>query len=110
MSRIKCPNCGASDTIKYGKRHNASGIKQIYRCNKCHTFFVEPDGFERLRYKPEDVTRAVHMYNDGMSLFNVKNHLWQHDGVKVTMWTISRWHKKYAVFLKSASRRSNAKT
>jgi len=37
------------------------------------------------------------------SLSKVQNHLWQHDKVKVTRWTISLWIKKYSVFLKSGS-------
>ena len=62
---------------------------------------MEPDGFERMRYKPKYIARAVRMHNDGFSLFQVQYHLWQHDGVKVTRETIRFWCKKYGVFLKS---------
>jgi hypothetical protein len=54
-----------------------------------------------MRNTPEIISRAVHMHEDGFSLSKVQNHLWQHDGTKVTRWTISQWTKKYAVFLKS---------
>jgi len=64
---------------------------------------VEPDGFERMRHEKEDIVRAVHMHNEGLSLFKTQDHLWQHDGVKVTRKSISDWTKKYGVFLKSAS-------
>ena len=76
----------------------------------CNKQFVEVDGFERMRHKPEIIVRAVHMHEDGMSLSKVQNHLWQHDNVKVTRWTISEWTKKYSIFLKSASSRAKAHT
>ena len=109
MIKFNCPNCHASDIVKRGRRHNKSGVKQLYRCNECRSTFVEPNGFERMRHKPEDIVRAVHQYNDGMSLFSVKNHLYQHDNVKVSHETIRLWSKRYSLFFKSASPGSGAK-
>ena len=109
MVSFNCPNCKASDIVKRGKRHNQSGIKQIYRCNECRKAFVEPNGFERMRHKKEIIVRAIHQHVDGLSLFKVQTHLWQHDGIKVTRWTINQWTKKYSNFLKSASPKSKAK-
>lgn len=108
MAFFDCPNCHAFDIVKRGKRYNKSGIKQLYRCNKCRSVFVEPDGFERMRFKKEKIVRAIHMHEDGLSLSKVKTHLWQHDNVKVTRWTISEWTKKYSLFLKSDSSRTKA--
>jgi len=109
MTSFNCPECHAYDIVKRGKRHNKSSVKQLYRCNKCRSVFVEPDGFERMRYHKEDIVRAIHMHEDGLSLSKVQNHLWQHDGIKVTRWTISEWTKKFSVFLKSASLGTKAK-
>ena len=103
MASFSCPNCNASDIVNRGKRYNKSGIKQLYRCNECRSTFVEPNGFERMRHKKEIIVRAVHQHQDGLSLFKTQNHLWQHDGVKVTRWTINQWTKKYSSFLKSAA-------
>ena len=50
---------------------------------------------------PKIITKAIHMHNDGLSLFQTQNHLWQYDGVKVTRKTINDWTKKYSLFLKS---------
>lgn len=101
MHSFNCPKCNDKDIVKRGKRYNKIGTKQLYRCNNCHSTFVEPNGFERMRHQPEDIVRAVHQYEDGLPLHKVKNHLWQHDGVKVSRWTISKWTKKYSLFLKS---------
>ena len=75
----------------------------------CNKQFVEVDGFERMRHKPQTIARAIHMHEDGLSLSKVKNHLWQHDGVKVTRWTIASWEKKYSDFLKSTTFRGKAR-
>ena len=97
---MKCPNCKSDNIVKRGKRYNKLGIKQLYLCKKCNLTFVKKDGFERMRHNKKIISRAIHMHNDGLSLFQVQNHLWQHDGVKVTRKTISDWTKKYSVFLK----------
>ena len=97
---MKCPNCKSKDVRKRGFRYNHSAKKQKYQCFKCKSWFVEDDGFKGMRNKKEIIARAVHMHIDGFSLFKVKYHLWQHDGVKVSRETINRWTKKYSIFLK----------
>ena len=86
--------------MKRGKRKNNIRTKQLYRCNICRRTFVEPDGFERMRFPKEIIAKAIHMHNNGFSLFKTQYHIWQHDGIKVTRWTISQWTKKYSHFLK----------
>jgi transposase-like protein len=97
---MNCLKCNSGNIVKRGKRHNKTGSKQLYLCNKCGLTFVKPDGFERMRHDCKIISRAIHMYNDGLSLFQVQTHLWQHDGIKVTRKTINDWTKKYSVFLK----------
>ena len=109
MISFGCPYCKGTDIGKRGKRYNKSGDKQLYRCSKCRSTFVEPNGFERMRHKKEDIVRAMHMHNEGMSLFKTKDHLWQHDGIEVTRKTISDWTKKYSNFSKSTTSSSRAK-
>ena len=106
---LRCPECDSSELRKQGFRKNESGTKQKYQCTDCATWFVEDDGFKRMRHAPGIIARAVHQHEDGFSLAKVQNHLWQHDGVKVTRWTISQWKKRYAIFLKSAAARSSAR-
>ena len=105
----KCIFCKSENVVKNGLRKRKVRTKQSFLCHSCNKQFVEPDGFERMRHDPKVITRAIHMYNDGMSLFNVKNHLSQHDETDVSIWTISKWHKKYSDFLKSTASRSKAK-
>ena len=105
---VDCIFCKSSDIVKNGLRKRRVRTKQSFFCNACRKQFVEPDGFERMRYSPETIVRAVHQHEDGFSLSKIQNHLWQHDNVKVTRWTISQWIKRYSVFLKSASFGSKA--
>ena len=98
---MKCPKCKSEDISKRGKRYNKSGEKQLYLCNKCHRKFVEQDGFERMNFDKKHIVRAIHLHNEGLSLFQVKDHLWQHDGIKVSREAIREWCNKYSVFLKS---------
>ena len=97
---MKCLKCKSEKVIKRGKNYNKSGEKQIYLCKNCNANFVEPDGFERMRYNKKDIARAIHLHNEGLSLFHVKDHLWQHDGVKVSRETVREWCNKYSNFLK----------
>lgn len=97
---MKCPNCRSIKVSKKGFRHNKIGKKQRYLCNKCKINFIKKDGFERMRHSKKIIARAIHMHNDGLSLFQVQNHLWQHDGVKVSRETVREWCDKYSVFLK----------
>ena len=98
---MKCPKCKCENISKRGKRYNKPEIKQLYLCNKCHIKFIQQDGFERMRYNKKDIVRAIHLHNEGLSLFQVKDHLWQHDGIKVSREAIREWCNKYSVFLKS---------
>ena len=106
----KCVFCRSLSIVKNGLRKRKVRTKQSFLCLKCEKQFVEPDGFERMRYKPKDIVRAIHMHNDGMSLWDIKNHLWQHDGVKVSRETIRLWCEKYGVFLKSDKKTGKPKT
>ena len=102
---LVCPKCASKNLIKRGKRRNKVVEKQRYMCKDCGKRFIKDDGFKRMRNKPEIIARAIHMHQDGLSLFQVQYHLWQHDGVKVTRWTIAKWEKKYSDFLKSDTRK-----
>jgi len=101
-----CEFCGSTNIAKKGFRYNASGKKQKFFCNSCRKWFVYDDGFKRMRTNPKHIVRALHEYADGASLKKVREHLAQHDGVKVTRWAIRKWIVKYSSLLKKTSRDS----
>ena len=96
-----CPKCKSENIWKRGFRYNKSIEKQKYHCKDCDFWFVKDDGFKRMRNKKEDIVRAIHLHNEGLSLVQVQDHLWQHDGIKISRQGIGYWCRKYSVFLKS---------
>ncbi len=98
---LKCSFCKSKDVRKRGFRKNAISKKQKYQCFDCKKWFVQDDGFKRMRFKKEIIVKAIHQHIDGFSLFKVQNHLWQHEGIKVSRKTILLWKRKYSIFLKS---------
>ena len=48
--KIKCPDCKSSNLLKQGFRINGNGKKQKYQCLDCKKWFVENDGFKRMRF------------------------------------------------------------
>lgn len=96
-----CPKCKSNNVVKRGKRYNKSGVKQRFLCKKCESIFIKKDGFERMRNNKKIIAKAIHLHNEGLSLFQIKNYLNQHESVDVTRRTISQWIKKYSIFLKS---------
>ena len=97
---LKCLNCKSENLLKRGFRYNNLGKKQKYFCQDCKKWFVEDEGFNRMRYDSKIIVLAIHMHNEGLSLFQVKNILWQHHSVSVARSTIRYWVEKYSAFLK----------
>ena len=93
---IACELCGSNHVAKKGMRYNASGSKQKFFCHTCQKWYVHDDGFKRMRTNPAHIVRALHEYGDGASLKKVREHLKQHDKVKVTRWAIRKWVVKYS--------------
>lgn len=103
-----CPKCKSKNIWKRGFRYNKVGKKQKYHCKDCDFWFIDDDGFKRMRFKKEIIVKAIHQHIDGFSLFKVQYHLWQHEGIKVSRKTILLWERKYSNFLKSHQRAGQA--
>lgn len=101
--KVVCGKCNSGKIRKHGFRYNQSGKKQRLQCVKCDYLFVIDDGFKKMKHKKEDVVRAIHQYNDGLSLSKIKNHLLQHDGVVISRTSVLNWVKKYSNFIKKTS-------
>ena len=104
MSMVICELCNSKNAVRKGFRHNASGKKQKFFCHDCKKWFIHDDGFKRMRTVPKHIARALHEYGDGASLKKVKEHLAQHDCVKISRWAIRKWVVKYPKLIKKTSR------
>jgi transposase-like protein len=68
----------------------------LRKCKNCGSKFSPADGFIRRRFQKEHIVEAVYLYQDGLSLSKVKDHMWQHHGVKVSRWMILLWCRDYS--------------
>src|SRR3989339_1118331 len=99
--KVFCIFCKKStNLVKAGFRINKTGKKQRYLCNNCNRLFVPDDGFWKMKTQKELVVKAIHQYNDGLSLSKVKNHLNQHEKISRSRPAILYWVKKYSAALK----------
>ncbi|HLC82106.1 MAG TPA: hypothetical protein VJH68_05615 [Candidatus Nanoarchaeia archaeon] len=56
-----------------------------------------------MRTNPAHIVRALHEYGDGASFKKVKEHLKQHDKIKISRWAIRKWVVKYSADKRVAS-------
>lgn len=96
MKNKTCPNCGSEKTVWRGRRYNQCGKKHLRLCKECSRKFIPDDGFLGMRHKSRHIVVAVDLYRSGLSLQQVKNHLWQHYSVNVARKTVLEWVRKYS--------------
>jgi transposase-like protein len=97
----KCRFCKSNSAIKRGVKKNQSGWIPRYSCKNCGKWFVDRQGFENFRTKPEVITAALDLRAKGMSLGDIVDHIDQHHRVKVSRKTILDWQNKFGKKLKS---------
>lgn len=96
---MKCPRCGSSRVIKAGKIQRKYQVRQGYECKDCNRYFVERDGFEGRHYPKQVILQALHLYVQGLSLNDIRDFLWQHQGYKPAESTILDWVRHYSKLL-----------
>ena len=93
-----CPICKSSENvIKKGIRKNKVVNKQKYFCKNCKAYFIERDGFEYMTYPREIITKVLHLRAAGLSLSQVREYIYQHEGYYLYDSVILYWEKKYAI-------------
>lgn len=102
---MKCPHCGSERVIKAGKTKRKYVTKQGYRCKECRRYFVERDGFEHKSYPGKIISMALFLYVQGLSLFNIREFLWQNHSYRPADSTILDWVKTYSKLVKRFERR-----
>ena len=61
---IKCKLCNSDHVIKYGKYKDV----QRYYCKNCHSKFKAADTLYHMKTPANQVTSALNMYYEGMSI------------------------------------------
>ena len=86
-----CKLCQSENVIKYGKYNNV----QRYFCNDCGSKFKDDDMLFHMKTPANEVTSALNMYYEGMSIKAIRRHLKQEYGDLHSTATIYEWIMKF---------------
>ncbi len=89
-----CPNCDAEATIKYGKY---KGV-QLYWCKVCQKKFRDNDNLFHMKTDANQVSSALNMYYEGMSIKAIRRHLHQEFQNAPSTATIYEWIMKFTQY------------
>jgi len=91
---MKCKSCQSENTIKYGKL----GDTQLYYCKDCYSKFKDDDTLFHMKTPANQVSSALNMYYEGMSIKAIRRNLKQEYGNMPSTATIYEWIQKYTQY------------
>ncbi|MCJ8306689.1 MAG: DDE-type integrase/transposase/recombinase [Nitrosopumilus sp.] len=95
-SQLKlCKYCDSGRLRKDGFRKNKNGKVRIFECLDCKKKFSSNFGFEKMRYNPVLITRALQMYYSGMSVRDIAD-CFEQEEIDVSYRAVYDWVKKYS--------------
>ncbi len=93
-TRITCEHCGNEAVIKYGKY---KGVQRYY-CKTCGSKFKNDDTLFHMKTPANQVSSALNMYYEGMSIKAIRRNLQQEYGNMPSTATIYEWLLKYTQY------------
>ena len=94
MGNINCKYCQSENIIKYGKY---KGV-QLYYCKDCGSKFKDDDTLFHMKTPANQVSSALNMYYEGMSIKAIRRNLKQEYGNVPSTATIYEWIQKYTQY------------
>jgi transposase-like protein len=91
---VVCKLCGSANTIKFGKY---KGVQRYY-CKDCHSKFKADDTLYHMKTPANQVSSALNMYYEGMSIKAIARNLKQEFGNMPSTATIYEWIQKYTQY------------
>jgi len=91
---VKCKLCGSANTIKYGKY---KGVQRYY-CQDCKSKFKDDDTLYHMKTPANQVSSALNMFYEGMSIKAIARNLKQEYGNMPSTATIYEWIQKYTQY------------
>jgi len=91
---MNCKYCQSENTIKYGKL----GDTQLYYCKDCHTKFKGDDTLFHMKTPANQVSSALNMFYEGMSIKAIGRNLKQEHGNMPSTATIYEWIQKFTQY------------
>jgi len=100
MSSRLCKLCDSGNTIKYGKYKGT----QLYYCRDCKRKFKADDTLFHMKTPANQVSSALSMYYEGMSIKAVQRQLQQDHVNRPSTATIYEWIQKYTQYAIDSAR------
>ena len=98
-SKLKlCKYCDSGRLKKAGMRKTKKGNIQRYACLDCKKRFTANFGFEKMRYEPVLITRALQMYYSGMSVRDIAD-CFELEEINVNYSSVYDWICKYSTMV-----------
>jgi len=91
---MKCKHCQSENVIKYGKYKDV----QRYYCKDCSSKFKADDALYYMKTPANQVSSALNMYYEGMSIKAIRRNLKQEYGNMPSTATIYEWVQKYTQY------------
>ena len=91
---MECKYCNSNNVIKYGKYIDT----QLYYCKDCHSKFKADDALYYMKTPANQVSSALNMFYEGMSINAIRRNLKQEHGNMPSSATIYEWIQKYTQY------------
>ena len=98
----KCPYCGSNKTIMKGLRYNKTGAIRLRLCKVCNKRFKDDLMSESKGNNTALAIVALDLFYKGLSLREIKNHIWQIYCIDKPVSTLHRWIVKLTETMRKA--------
>jgi transposase-like protein len=87
----QCKNCGSNAVYKFGTYKGT----QLYMCKSCKRKFADNKALPRMRTPTDQISDALNMHYEGMSLNAIKRNLKQQNNYDVSDVAIYKWIDRF---------------
>ena len=100
MKTPTCRFCKSANVVRAGWRYNRNERKHRFLCKACGRRFTVDDGFLSMWYAKQTVTKAIDLYQEGLSTRKVAAYFSRHERFRPAWTSIWRWVHKFARLVK----------
>ena len=100
MKTPTCRFCKSANVVRAGWRYNRNERKHRFLCKACERRFTVDDGFLSMWYAKQTVTKAIDLYQEGLSTRKVAAYFSRHERFRPAWTSIWRWVHKFARLVK----------
>jgi putative transposase len=91
MANVRCKHCGSTNVVKYG---SYKGVPRLW-CNDCGRKFIANNALPKMKTPTEQISTAVALYYDGVSLEAISRQLTHIYGNYTSDATVYDWITRF---------------